>query len=103
MVDPAACRAPLTAGDERIAAANDDVANFANHQLVLTSLVVSRLPTEQIAVEGRRRLVVSSIEREMIEPDGFPSRRRDRKWLGQPRRGRGLSLASVAVGVADLQ
>src|SRR5205809_593489 len=45
--------APLTEFRiERVAAADDDVADLADQELVLTALVVSRLPPEQAGVKG---------------------------------------------------
>ena len=57
----------------RIAAADDDVADGADHELVLAAFVVGRRPAEEIHIEGCGRFVVGGTGREMVEPDGLPA------------------------------
>ncbi len=47
---------------ERVATADDDVADVGHHQLGLAALVIGRLPSEQVRVERGARLVVRRIE-----------------------------------------
>src|SRR5262252_11254428 len=84
------------------AAANDDVADVADLALVLAAFVGSGLPSEQRHVEGGRLLVVRHLERDVIEPDRLPLRRRER------RRCRGLAVRRslppvLPAAIADLE
>src|SRR5262249_16310410 len=105
---PTTATAPASAapevGIEDVAAADDDVADLADHQLMLAALVVRRLPAEEIHVEGAALLVVRRAERQVIEPHGFPPCRVE--WGGRSAGDGGarrLARFRVAVAVADLQ
>src|SRR2546430_8712470 len=88
---------------ERIAAADDDVADLADEALVLAAFVVGLLPPEEVRVERRALLVVGHAEGEMIEPHRLPAGRRERRRLRQLR-GRGRRQAALRErAVADLK
>src|SRR5438067_13661156 len=88
---------------ERIAAADDDVADLADEALVLAAFVVGLLPAEEVRVERRALLVVGYAEGEVIEPHRLPAGRRERRRLRQLR-GRGRRLAALRErAVADLE
>lgn len=54
---------------ERIASTDDNVADVSNLALDLAAFVVGRLPSQQIAVEGRAFLVVGDLKGNVVEPD----------------------------------
>src|SRR5439155_15778972 len=84
------------------AAADDDAAHVADLALILTAFVGSRFPTEQRGVERHRLLVIRHLERDVIEPDGLPVRRLERRRDGGLAVGGSLSPI-VPAAVADLQ
>src|SRR5262249_18269222 len=87
---------------ERVAAANDDVAHFADQTFVLAALVVRRAPTKEVRVERHALLIVRHAEREVVEPDRFPTCRvegRRRSELGGSRRATRLDVAACIANL----
>src|SRR5215510_6252553 len=77
-------------------------ADVANLTLVLTAFVGARFPSEERGVEGGRFLVVRHFERNVIEPDGLPLRRFERRRRRRLAVRRALTTI-LAAAVADLQ
>src|SRR6266567_961440 len=84
------------------AAADDDVPDVADLALVLASLIARRLPTQKRRVEGSAFLVVRALERDVVQPDGLPPRRREGSRSGKLSV-RGPLPSVLPVAVADLE
>src|SRR5438105_1429927 len=83
VIDPEA-RTPAAFAEiriQRVAAADDDVADLTDEALVLTAFVVGLGPSEQVAVERRAPFVVGRAEGQMIQPHRLPAGRLERRRL----------------------
>jgi hypothetical protein len=95
-------RARAAAPASAAAATDDDVADVADLALVLAAFVGAGFPAEERGVERRRFLVVRDLERNVIEPDGFPVGRFER--CGRRRLSAGRALTTIlTAAVADLE
>jgi len=64
VIDPRAARHPAFSESSvvRIASTDDDVPDFTDHKLVLTSLIVRLFPSQQVGVERCAFLVVTTVK-----------------------------------------
>src|ERR1019366_172783 len=99
----ASASSSATAGTcRRVAATDDDVADLADHALVLTAFVTGRRPAKERGIEGRALLVVWALEGDVIEPHRFPVGWFERRVSGKASLGRSLTPV-LPIGVGDVE
>jgi hypothetical protein len=81
VIQPCCARGALTfeIGIVQVASTNDDVSDFTDLKLVLTSFVVGRLPSQEVGVKRGRLFIIRDSKGEMIQPHGLPPGRIERQ------------------------